>query len=344
MWVSGRVMTDDGRPITDQVRIESVCDGVSHSEGFASANGDFSVRLGDSNSGIIQDASVRSVNDYYGTPNVPIDMNPGANSAPVWITPKDLEMANCELRAVLAGYRSDAINIGNRRALEDSNLGTIVLHRMNPTGAASVSAVSLAAPKDARSAYDKGQEALKKNKPDDARQEFEKAVHAYPGYAAAWLELGKLASSGGQFEEALRDLESATRSDPKFAEPYLSIAAIYAVEKQWAQVSRATSALIRLDPYGFPQAYYMDAMANYNLRNFDASEKSAREAERLDAQGRFPRAWRILGAILENRRAYREAAEQLRQYLKLAPQAPDAADAQKDLAQLEALAAKTPTP
>jgi tetratricopeptide (TPR) repeat protein len=341
MWVTGRVVRDDGLPFSEPVMIESVCDGVSHSEGYSTVSGDFGFRLGDSGSGIIQDASVGSQNDYFGMANVPINMNAGGDSPPVYITPKQIEMANCEIRAALPGYRSDAVSIGSRRALDNPNVGALVLHRMNPTGNATVSATTLAAPKDARSAYEKGLAALKKNKPDDARKQFEMAVRAYPGFAAAWFEVGKLESGQGAFDDALRSLNTAIQADPKYAEPYLTLAAIYAVQKQWQKVADATNTLAGLNPYDYPQAYYMNAMANYNLHNLDASEKSARETERLDTQGKFPKVWRILGAILEERRAYREAADQLRQYLRLAPQAADAADAQRQLAQLEALASKT---
>ena len=89
----------------------------------------------------------------------------------------------------------------------------------------------------------------------------------------------------------------------------------------------------------------MNALANYNLRNIDAAEKSAREAERLDTQGRFPRSWKLLGIILASRSAFPEAADQMRGYLKFAPQAPDAGAVRAQLSQLEALsgaAAQTP--
>jgi tetratricopeptide (TPR) repeat protein len=335
-------MADDGRPFADPVTIESVCDGISHAEGFAEPNGNFGFRLGDSNSGIIQDASVSSTNDYFGRPNEVMQQDPTPGAAPRYITPKELEMADCSIRAMLSGYRSDSISLGNRRALENPNVGTIVLHRTGPVDGHAVSVTSLAAPKDARSAFDKGQEALKKNKLDDAQKDFEKAAQIYPGYAAAWFELGKLASNRGQFDDALRSLQTAIKADPKYVEPYLSVAAIQSVEKQWPQLAETTGALIRLDPYDYPQAFYMNALANYYLKKADAAEKAARDAERLDSQGHFPKVRQLLGALLANRRAFPEAAEQLRQYLKLAPQAPDAAAAQAELAQLEALAAKAP--
>ena len=337
IYVSGRVMSDDGQPLIDPVTIESVCDGISHAEGFADRNGAFGFRLGDRNSGIIQDASVHSADDYFGSPNVPIQMDGNSGSAPLYITPKHLEMANCEIRARLPGYRSDTINIGNRRALDNPNVGTIMLHRMGPADGQVISAASLAASKDARAAFEKGQAALKKNNLDDARKDFEKAVRIYPGYATAWCELGKLAVGGGQFDDGFRSFQTAIQADPKYVEPYLNVAALQAIAKQWPKLAETSGALLRLDPYDYPQAYYMNALANYNLRNTGAAEKNARDAERLDPQGRFPRSWLLLGAILANRGAFPEAAEQMRQYLKFAPQAQDAGAVRAQLSQFEAL-------
>ena len=334
IYVTGRVMADDGRPFADPVTIESVCDGLSHAEGFAGPDGSFGVRLGDSNGGITQDASVGATSDYFGSPNVL--ENPNSDAAPRYITPKNVLMASCAIRAVLAGYRSDAISIGNRRALDSPNVGTILLHRLGPVDGRAVSASSLAAPKDASAAFDKGLEALKKNKLGDAQKDFENAVRIYPAYAAAWFELGKLTSGRGQLDDALHFFQTAIQADPKDVEPYLSVAAIQSVEKQWPQLAATTAALLRLNPYDYPQAHYLSALAGYYLKNLDAAEKSVREAERLDVQGRFPKSWQLLGAILASRGAYPEAAEQLRQYLKLAPQAPDAAAARAKVEQLEA--------
>jgi tetratricopeptide (TPR) repeat protein len=334
------VISDDGRPFTDPVMIESVCDGISHAEGFTDRNGDFGIRLGDPNGGIIQDASVGAANDYFASPNVA--QNQSANGAPIYITPKHLMLADCQIRAKLAGYRSDSIGIGNRRALDSPNVGVIMLHRAGPVAGRMISASSLAAPKDARAAFEKGREALKKNKPDDARKDFEKAAQIYPGYAAAWFELGKLASGRGQLDDALQSCQTAIRADPSYVDPYLSVAAIQAIRKQWPQLAETSGALLRLDPAGYPQAYYMNALANYNLGNIGAAEKSAREAEKVDTLGQFPMSWQLLGVILAKRREFPEAAEQMRGYLKFAPQAPDAAAVRAQLSQLETLSGAAP--
>jgi regulator of sirC expression with transglutaminase-like and TPR domain len=134
------------------------------------------------------------------------------------------------------------------------------------------------------------------------------------------------------------------RADPKYVDPYLSVSAIQTVKKQWPQLAASTRALLDLDPYDYPQAYYMNALANYNIRNIDAAEISAREAERLDTHGLFPRVWKLLGDILASRHAFTEAAEQMRGYLRFAPQAPDAGAVRAQLSQFEALSAASPTP
>jgi len=60
---------------------------------------------------------------------------------------------------------------------------------------------------------------------------------------------------------------------------------------------------------------------------------------KLDSVHRFPQASNILGLLLYHKRDYAGAAEQLRNYLQLAPNAPDAPQVKGQLAELEHLAA-----
>jgi tetratricopeptide (TPR) repeat protein len=325
-------MSDDGQPFSDRVAIESVCDGVTRTEGYADKKGDFGVRVGDRNSGIIQDASVSSTDEYFTAPILPA---PGDLTTPV----TRYMRANCEIRAKLAGYRSDTINVSNRGKLDSPYVGTLVLHKAGPVDGRVISVTSLAAPKNARSAFEKGQKALKNNQPEEARKSFETAVQVYPGYAAAWFELGRLSANRGDLDDGLRSYQKAIQADPKYVGPYLGVAAIEVVKKQFPQLLDTTGELIRLDPYDYPQAYYMNALAYWDLMGDDAAEKSARQAEKLDTQGQFPRIRRLLATILTARKAFPEAAGELRLYLKFAPQAPDAGAVRAELARLETLSA-----
>jgi tetratricopeptide (TPR) repeat protein len=247
---------------------------------------------------------------------------------------------SCEVQARLPGYRSDVINLAGRDPMDHPDIGLILLHRLGgPVEGILVSATSLAAPKAARKAFEKGQQTLRDNKPEDARKNFEKA---YPDYAAAWCELGKLQASQRQLDQARQSFEAAIRADSKFLEPYLRLSTLLAASQQWDQLAATTGKALKLDPYDYPQAYFYNAVASYYKNDLETAEKSAREAQKLDTRKQFPKSWALLAMILANRHDYAGAAQQMGDYLKIAPQAPDAAAARADLAQYERLAADAP--
>jgi tetratricopeptide (TPR) repeat protein len=95
---------------------------------------------------------------------------------------------------------------------------------------------------------------------------------------------------------------------------------------------------MELDPVEFPQAWYADAVAHYNLKNYDAAEKCARAAVKLDPRHANPRSDYLLGLVLIEKKDYTGAAAELRTYLVLDPKAPEAAQVKDQLAQIEKLA------
>src|SRR5262249_35572558 len=123
---------------------------------------------------------------------------------------------NCELRARLAGYRSQTVSLANRRAMDNPGIGTILLHLLAPCEGPTVSATALDIPRDARKSFDKGQEAVKKGKLDDAVKSYSKAVELYQSYAAAWFELGRIQASSGDQYTARGSFNQAIKADSKF--------------------------------------------------------------------------------------------------------------------------------
>ena len=93
-----------------------------------------------------------------------------------------------------------------------------------------------------------------------------------------------------------------------------------------------------LDPYSYPQAYFFNSVANYNLGKKEAAEKSAREAQKLDTQHRWPKVNHLLGVLLAERREYSAAAQHMRDYLTFAPGAQDAERVRSQLSELEKMA------
>jgi len=241
----------------------------------------------------------------------------------------------CELRASLAGYTSDSVNLFMHRAMDNPDVGHIILHRNTAVRGLAVSATSLNAPKDARKAYEHGLTALHKGKQADAVKDFEKAVGIYPTYADAWVELGRLRAAGQQTEPAREAFQKAIDADAKLVAPYMELGLMAAREQKWDDSARYMDKAVQLDPVDFPQAWYIDAVANFNLKKIDPAEKSAREALKLDPQHRNPRAGYLLGLVLMEKRDYAGAATELKNYLAVAPAADNHEEVKKQLEQIE---------
>jgi tetratricopeptide (TPR) repeat protein len=341
IFLSGKVMLDDGTPPPDAVTIERVCNGNPRAEAYTDSKGRFSFQLGQSQ-GILQDASMSSAGDGrfggggYGSTNGPLGTNQstgGFGGSGGGMSQRDL--MGCEIRASLPGFRSDSVNLGGRRMFDNPDVGTIILHRLANVEGVTISAISLQAPKDAKKAFDKGREFLKKKKEPEAAKEFEKAVEIYPKYSTAWFELGRLKEHQSDADGALKAYSQALAADPKYLNPYRQLAGMYVKDQKWKDVADTTSRLIKLDPVDFPDAYFYNSVANYYLKNYDEAEKSVREAQKLDNQNRMPKSNQLLGVILAEKQDYAGAAEQIKKYLTFLPAGQEAENAKKQLMELE---------
>jgi tetratricopeptide (TPR) repeat protein len=345
IFLSGRVLLEDGSPPSESVIIERVCSGQPHAEGYTDSKGYFAIQLGARNNGMLQDASEDNNGLFTRDPSNPLGggvsgtANAAGTSMPRGMS-QEQRLLDCELRARLAGYRSQSVSLANHRAMDPPDIGTILLHRMGASEGTTVSMASLAAPKDAHKAYEKGMEALKKHKPADARKDFEKAVELYPKYALALCELGKMQAAGGNTVDARKLLDAAVAADPKYVIPYLEISLLDLKAQSWKELAEVTDKAVKLDPFDFPQAYYYNAVANYYLKNFDDAEKSARQVEKLDTRHQLTKNFHLLGVLLAQRQDYNGAVVQFRNYLKVDPGAADADTVRSQLSQLEKIIAQ----
>ena len=152
---------------------------------------------------------------------------------------------------------------------------------------------------------------------------------------------GRLQLSQKNTEGARTSFGQAIAADPKLVTPYVELAILDARDGKWKETAESTGKAIRLDPVDFPVAFYFDAVANYNLQNFEAAEKSARQLQKLDTQHHYPMADRILASVLADRKDYSGAAQQMRNYLKFAGTAKDADEVRGQLQQIEKLITRT---
>jgi tetratricopeptide (TPR) repeat protein len=342
LFVSGRVTLEDGTAPPEPITIETVCNGMPHGEGYTDTKGYFGIELGSRNS-VVQDAS--EDNTITGMNSVIPSSTTGsplaASSVPGFgAHDPEHRYMGCDLQAKLVGYRSQQIPLTGRRPLDDPDVGVILLHRMMPNEEGqTISAVSLAAPKDAKKAYDKGSDALKKKKWAEAEKSFEKAVESYPKYAAAWYELGMLQMGQSKPDMAQSYFKRALECDAKYLKPYLQMAALDMMAKRWHDLADITEKTVKLDPFSYPQAYFFNSVANYNLRNYDAAEKSGLEAERLDTRHVYPRVIYLLGLVSVQKKDYEDASKRFKAYLKLDPAADDAATVRSQIEALDKITA-----
>jgi tetratricopeptide (TPR) repeat protein len=334
IFLSGRVMLEDGTAPTEPVVLQTVCNGNPHSEGYTDGKGYFSIELG-RNRGMIQDASefdsstpgLNNNNGIFGA-NTSQQMN--RNMDP------ERRYMGCDLQAKLPGFRSQTVSLTGRRPMDDPNVGTILMHRLGSQDEGrTVSMASLAAPKDAKKAFEKGIDAIKKKKFADAQNSFEKSVEIYPNYAEAWYELGRLRAAQNQFDIARGSFEQAIKADPKYVPPYVGLSVIEVEGKRWQEVADLTDKTVKLDPFDYPQLYFYNSVANFNLRNIEAAEKSGLEAERLDTRKLFPQVQHLLGMICADRKDWECSAKRFKEYLRLAPAGADVDKVRAQLDQVE---------
>jgi tetratricopeptide (TPR) repeat protein len=333
VFFTGNVMLDDGSPPADTVRIERVCSGRVSFEAWTDDKGHFGFKVSsngnDTSSG---DASLPATQRSD-------ELNKAINGTSTqYSMPITQALRNCELRAALPGYRSESVTMAIKSTMDDARVGTIILHPLSRASSLTVSATTLQAPSNGRKAYERGLEAMRREKWDAAASEFGKAVKIYPKFAVAWYQLGMARQSQNDAAGAVEAWKEAQKSDPRYIKPYGNLTLAADHRGDWAESEKYSHLWIELDPEDFPGAYLFNAVANARLNKPEEAERAAREGLRLDKDQKIPRMNYVLGLILMDKKAYTDSIACFRKYLELAPNANDAAAVRQQLATLEELA------
>ena len=331
IYISGRVMMEDGTPPPESLLIERVCNGQPKPEGYTDSKGRFSFELG-RNQMVMADASTSGggFDSERGGSSSRTPGMPGSGGV------SERSLAGCEIRAALVGYRSTSVMLAGRRMLDNPEIGTLLLKRMANVEGFTYSATTGMAPKEAKKAYDKGLDLVKKKKPLEAYKEFEKATAAYPKFSAAWYELGQIQISQNKMEDARKSYELSIAADAKFVKPYLPLLGMALQKGNWEEVAEISAKTVKLNPYEYPQAFFYNALANLNLKNLDEAEKSALSAQKLDERGRMPRIRYVLGIVQAQKSDFKAASENLKAYIA-SPGATDLDTVKKQLSEIEKL-------
>lgn len=329
IFLSGKVMFDDGTPTNSEIRIERVCGINALFQAHTDSKGRFSFQLENNGlEGVDTDPADAAGSGYPSRQTNPQNNGSGRSSSydRYW---------NCELRAAYPGYRSDVVELSGRRPLDNPDVGTIILHRLANVKGTTISLTTALAPKHAQKDYVKGVQLAEKDKFDEAEEHFLKATDAYPKYALAWFALGQVQQKQNKMEEARKSFQAAAAADSKFVSPYDQLALLAGRDGKWEDAANFSKQVIELNPVEFPSDFWYNAVANYNLKKMDAAEKSAQELLKIDTKHQFPEAESMLAQIYLQKGDTAEAAAHLKAYLALAPNAKNADALKMELLKLE---------
>jgi tetratricopeptide (TPR) repeat protein len=324
-------VSSDGAPLDEQAAIQTNCKGSVRTETYTDSRGNFSFDFTNAQAQTLSTVATAS------------DSSPDVTGDPMRRS-AGRDPRDCEITAVLAGFGSETIFLASKNAdFGRLDVGHLVVHRLARVEGATVSAKPV--PEQARKDYFKGLEEKRNGKLDAAEQKFQKATQEYPEYAAAWLELGRIQKARNDTTAARASFQQSIKAEPAALAPYQELVQMAARDKQWQEVADTTDRMLKIEPKGYPEFWFYNSVSKYNLGNIPAAEASALEGVKIDGGHRVPKLEYILGVIQSQKGDQASAAEHLHNYLKLAPETPEAADAQKRLVDLDkgAAVAKNPS-
>jgi tetratricopeptide (TPR) repeat protein len=336
--VSGKFAMEDGSAPPERLNIQLLCPPNTQMQGRTDVKGAFNLELGQ---GRFQGASDASMSTPASKTGFGGQLSVGRTISQV-DGMSIIALMGCFLRADLPGYESDQYDLGRLRAGDvNTYIGTLFLHPLGGSPAAVVSATSLHAPVDAQHSLAKARGYLAKGQLAQAESELANAVKSYPEYADAWNTLGGVLQSEHKNAEARKAYMAAIANDARFLPPYLSLARLAATEQNWQEAADVSASLLKLSPSAYPQGYYYNAVAQYNLANYDKALESAQQAVKFDPAHAVPLAEELLGVLYSQRGDFKSAAEQYRGYLQHAPAAANLDAAKARLAEAEKRLAPT---
>ena len=327
MFLSGKVVVEDGSPLTETASIQTICRGQKRTEAHTDSRGNFSFQFGGGfTNGMEFDADTSS-------------------RSPVAGRPERRNLQECELQASLAGFSSDVLSLGGRfQGEESADVGRIVLHRLSAVQGFTISATTAQAPEAARKAFEKGQQQAQKGKWEDAQKHLEKAVALFPRFAVAWFELGRVQLKKSNASAARHSFEQAIAADSKYVSPYHALTQISLHDRNWRELVEFSEKLLALNPISFPDVWLSNSLGYYCLENWAASEKSARRGLEIDVEHHVPKLEYMLGIALVQKPDYPEASRHLRAFLTMTTKQNEITETQAQLNEIARLTASASLP
>ena len=307
LLLAGRVILEDGNPLPEALNVELACGGSVRQETHTyGEEGRFSFELGGSEGAMNPTGRGSDTFD-------PFSRIPGERQ-----DAQRFDLSGCVIRTALEGFRSDSIPLGIRSYMDSSDVGVIILRRLEHVGGSTVSFNTLAAPEKARKAYREADLELKKQQGDvqKAIRLLEKAIGIYPRFAAAWYLLGRCHHALRDRETAREHFRKAAEADTRYLRPYMFLAMMAVRDESWEEVARNCDHVIGLNPH-IMRAQYFSAVANLQLGRLDQALKSITAVRESGSKRYLAGSHYVHGAILAQKKDFAGAAREFRSFIAL---------------------------
>ncbi len=190
-----------------------------------------------------------------------------------------------------------------------------------------VSAEEANIPQAARKAYEQSIKLQKDNQPQQALTQLNQAIELHPSYFQALTERGNLLMQQNKLAEAEADFVRALKLNEKYAPALRGLGYCQIQQKQFqAAVSNLEKAFV-LEPSA-PLTLLLLGYANLSLHRYEEAKQCLQQALKLGPESAV-RAHIHLAEIFAQEQKFKEAADEIRAYLKAKPDAADAASLRK---------------
>ncbi|HEU0180024.1 MAG TPA: tetratricopeptide repeat protein [Blastocatellia bacterium] len=224
---------------------------------------------------------------------------------------------------------ADTTRSYSNRLQVDINL-KLPLHKekkdVNP-GIVSAAEAAQNIPKPALKAYEQGLKLQKEDKGEQALTAFNQAIELYPEYFQALTERANLLMGRSKLTEAAADFERALRLNDKYSPALRGLGYCQIQQKQFEVAASNLERAFVIEPK-VPLTLLLLGYANLSLGRYEPAKQCLQEALKLGPES-AARAYVYLADVFAHEQKFKEAADSIRRYLTLKPDAADATDLRK---------------
>ena len=203
-----------------------------------------------------------------------------------------------------------------------------------PESGGVTSANQLKVPSAARKSFDKAVDAMQHHDLQKSADLFQKAIDAYPGYDAAYDNLGVALMQMNQPDKAKAAFERAVQLNDKNADANRNYSRLLIGAKQYAAAVEALKRALMVEPQD-PSSLTLMSIAQYQTGDYDGALQSALKVHQVSHEN-YAMAHYVAGRVYEVKHDYPDATAQYQTYVKESRKGPQAEQVRAALARIAA--------